>query len=113
VSDSQIDEFCSLCGECVVEYTGGLCPMTLCAKGLLNGPCGGAENGMCEADRERECGWISIYERLKKLGRLDLIESYREPKNYAKWSHPRSLQVSPEKASFCSHDGARTVSNRN
>ena len=113
VSETEINEYCSLCGDCVIEFTGGLCPMTLCAKSLLNGPCGGGENGMCEVDTERECGWVLIYERLKKLGRLDLMESYRDPKNYAKWSRPRSLQVSPEEATFCSQDGKMTISNQN
>ncbi len=74
VSESEINEYCSLCGDCIIEFTGGLCPMTLCSKSLLNGPCGGAENGMCEVDTERECGWVLIYERLKKLGRFDLME---------------------------------------
>jgi len=86
--------------------------LTLCSKGLLNGPCGGAENGMCEVDTKRECGWVLIYERLKKLGRLELMLPYREPKNFAKWSRPRSLQVSPTEATFCSQDGERTISNQ-
>ena len=111
VSETEINEYCSLCGECVIEYTGGLCPMTLCAKNLLNGPCGGAENGKCEVDSERDCGWIMIYERLKKHGRLDLLKPYRQPKNHAKWSRPRSLKVSPHEAVFCSMDGRQTVSN--
>jgi hypothetical protein len=112
VSDTDINEYCSLCGECVIEFTGGLCPMTLCAKSLLNGPCGGAENGKCEVDPERDCGWILIYERLKQLGRLDLLENYQKPKNHAKWSRPRSLKVSPNEATFCSLAGKMTVSNQ-
>jgi len=111
VSDTEINEYCSLCGDCIIEYTGGLCPMTLCAKGLLNGACGGAENGKCEVDSDRDCGWILIYERLKKLGRLDLMEQYQGPKNYAKWSRPRTLKVSPFEATFCSQSGSVTVSN--
>jgi hypothetical protein len=112
VSEKEINEYCSLCGECVIEYTGGLCPMTLCSKALLNGPCGGAEKGMCEVDKDRECGWVMIYERLKKLGRLDLLDSYREPKNYARFSKPRTLIVLPESATFRSQDGEVTVNNR-
>lgn len=112
VSDTDIEEFCSLCGECIIEFTGGLCPMTLCAKQLLNGPCGGAENGHCEVDAERPCGWIMIYERLKKLGRLDLLDPYQPPKNNAKWSRPRTLKVSPTQATFCSAGGRVTVSNQ-
>ena len=86
--------------------------MTLCSKGLLNGPCGGAEKGMCEVDKDRECGWVMIYERLKKLGRLDLLDPYREPKNHAKFSKPRSLIVLPACATFRSQDGEVTVNNR-
>lgn len=111
VSDTDIEEFCSLCGECVIEFTGGLCPMTLCAKQLLNGPCCGAENGFCEVDAKRPCGWILIYERLKKLDRLDLLDPYQPPKNHAKWSRPRTLKVSPTQATFYSADGCVTVNN--
>lgn len=112
VSDTEINEYCSLCGDCVIEFTGGLCPMTLCAKSLLNGPCGGAENGKCEVDKDRDCGWVLIYERLKKLDRLELIAPYRNPKNHAKWSRPRSLRVSPSEATFCSQAGNITVNNQ-
>ncbi len=112
VSESDIEEFCSLCGECVIEFTGGLCPMTLCSKQLLNGPCGGAENGYCEVDKQRPCGWVLIYERLKKLDRLDLLEPYQKPKNHAKWSRPRTLKVSLHEATFCSQAGKITVSNQ-
>jgi len=112
VSETEINEYCSLCGDCIIEFTGGLCPMTLCAKSLLNGPCGGAENGKCEVDSERDCGWILIYERLRKLDRLDLLKPYQKPKNHAKWSRPRSLKVSIHEATFCSQDGEVTVSNQ-
>jgi len=112
VSEENIEEFCSLCGDCVIEFTGGLCPMTLCAKQLLNGPCGGAENGHCEVDKDRDCGWILIYERLAKLGRLDLLDPYQTPKDHSKWSRPRSLKVSPTEATFSSAAGKVTVSNQ-
>lgn len=98
--DNLIKEYCSLCGECIIEYTGGLCPLTLCAKGLLNGPCGGAKNGKCEVNSNQDCGWHLIYERLKELGRLDLLYQYREPKNYLKWGRPRSLVLNGHQASF-------------
>ena len=105
VNDDYITEYCSLCGECIVEYTGGLCPLTLCAKGLLNGPCGGAKDGKCEVDRDQDCGWQLIYERLKKINRLDLMQGYRNPKNYSKWSRPRSLTLKGDKAEFKSLAG--------
>jgi ferredoxin len=65
------EERCQACGDCALDYTGGICPITFCAKGLLNGPCGGAQNGKCEVDREKDCGWQLIYERLRKVGRLE------------------------------------------
>ena len=109
VSDDYITEYCSLCGECIVEYTGGLCPLTLCAKGLLNGPCGGAKEGKCEVDRERDCGWQLIYERLKSIGKLELLYRYHEPKNYAKWNKPRSLTLIGNKAEFRSLAGIHSI----
>jgi ferredoxin len=105
VTDDYITEYCSLCGECIVEHTGGLCPLTLCAKGLLNGPCGGAKDGKCEVDKERDCGWQLIYQRLKDINRLDLMYGFRAPKNYSKWAKPRSLTLKGQKAEFKSLAG--------
>ena len=109
VSDDYITEYCSLCGECIVEYTGGLCPLTLCAKGLLNGPCGGAIEGKCEVDRDRDCGWQLIYERLKSIDRVELFHHLHEPKDYAKWSRPRSLTLKGSTAEFRSLAGIHSV----
>jgi ferredoxin len=109
VTDDFITEYCSLCGECIVEYTGGLCPVTLCAKSLLNGPCGGAKNGKCEVDRNRDCGWQLIYDRLIALGRLDEMEKYKMPKNNSRWSRPRSLTIGEGEATFKSLSGERKV----
>ncbi|MEW6040066.1 MAG: methylenetetrahydrofolate reductase C-terminal domain-containing protein [Elusimicrobiota bacterium] len=58
---------CAQCGECYLNYTGGICPITACSKGLLNGPCGGAKNGKCEVNKEMDCGWEKIYKKLSKL----------------------------------------------
>lgn len=113
VNDDFITEYCSLCGECIVEYTGGLCPVTLCAKGLLNGPCGGAKNGKCEVDRNRDCGWQLIYDRLRELGRLDEMNIYRTPKNNSRWSRPRSLTIGEGEATFRSLSGDRIVATHN
>ena len=112
VSDDFITEYCSLCGECIIEYTGGLCPVTLCSKSLLNGPCGGAKDGKCEIDREKDCGWQLIYDRLKTIGRLDMMEQYQKPKNFARWSRPRSLTLKEGETTFKSLVGAVTISNR-
>ncbi|MBN3038192.1 MAG: methylenetetrahydrofolate reductase C-terminal domain-containing protein [Candidatus Omnitrophica bacterium] len=109
VSDDFITEYCSLCGECIVEATGGLCPVTICSKGLLNGPCGGAKEGKCEVDKEQDCGWQLIYDRLKELGKLDLFRQYQSPKNYAKRSNPRSLKLEEKRATFKSLAGLRTI----
>jgi hypothetical protein len=110
VTDDFITEYCSLCGECIVESTGGLCPVTLCAKSLLNGPCGGAKNGKCEVDRNRDCGWQLIYDRLKELGRLDEMSKYQSPKNNSRWSRPRSLSMAGVEATFNSLAGPHTIS---
>jgi ferredoxin len=69
------EERCRACGECVLSYTGGICPVTNCAKGLFNGPCGGTNNGACEIGAETPCAWYEIYNRLKAQNRLeDIIE---------------------------------------
>lgn len=112
VDDNTIKEYCSLCGDCVVERTGGLCPVTLCAKSLLNGPCGGAKNGKCEVDRDRDCGWQLIYDRLNKLGNLDQMDKYMKPKNNARWSRPRFLTLGDGEATFKSLAGECKINSR-
>ena len=77
-------ERCLECGECVLEYTGGICPLTACSKGLLNGQCGGASKGKCEINPERDCGWELIYNRLKGLNQLDKLRRFTAPKDYSK-----------------------------
>lgn len=79
------EERCAECGECMLARTGGLCPITLCAKSLVNGMCGGTgDDGTCEVSPEKNCGWLMIYERLKELGRLDDLRHYSEPKDFRK-----------------------------
>jgi hypothetical protein len=95
-----------------VENTGGLCPVTLCAKSLLNGPCGGAKDGKCEVDRSRDCGWQLIYDRLNKLGKLADMSIYRDPKNNSRWSRPRSLTIGEGDTTFKSLGGEQKVANR-
>lgn len=84
----QFEEKCSLCGECILNETAGICPVTICAKGLLNGPCGGVEDGKCETDRELDCAWHLIYERLKVQGRSGVFARTVEPKNWGKKFKP-------------------------
>ncbi len=84
-------EYCSACGECVLQFTGGICPVTRCSKGLLNGPCGGQNEGKCEVDPERDCAWALIYEELKKKNKLYLLKEIRPPKDYSKLLRPHKL----------------------
>ena len=74
---------CKQCGECYLNLTGGICPITACSKSLVNGQCGGAKNGMCEVDPTMECGWERIYKRLKMVGRLDALKCPVQIRNYA------------------------------
>ncbi len=85
------DQMCRLCGECVLAETGGVCPVTLCPKGLTNGPCGGYEAGKCEVDRTRDCAWVLIYQRMQDLDQLDQFNVIRPPKDYRKMAHPQSI----------------------
>ncbi|SHI66251.1 electron transport complex protein RnfC [Parasporobacterium paucivorans DSM 15970] len=76
---------CGACGQCYLNMTGGICPIVDCSKSLLNGQCGGAKNGKCEVDKEMDCGWQLIYERLEKQGRLDeLLNQPVEIRDYSK-----------------------------
>ena len=93
VMDSQgnFAEKCSLCGECVLDVTGGICPVTLCAKGLLNGPCGGMNKGKCEVDKEKDCAWVLIYKELEKKKKLNALKEIMQPKDHKKSLKPRKL----------------------
>jgi hypothetical protein len=80
--EGTFEERCAACGDCILYLTGGICPIARCAKGLLNGPCGGATNGKCEVDPDKDCAWCLIIDRLEKLGKLDLLEGIRAPQNF-------------------------------
>jgi ferredoxin len=83
---------CRGCGDCLLNETGGICPITTCAKSLMNGPCGGMVDGKCEVGGyEKDCGWILIYNRLKELGRLDLFEKLRDPVDWSESGHQREV----------------------
>jgi ferredoxin len=90
---SLFHEVCDQCGHCVLGYTAGICPVTACHKGLLNGPCGGTNNGKCEIDKELDCGWTLIYQRLKEQGRLDLMKKYQPPRNSQVLPRPRMTRI--------------------
>jgi len=76
-------ERCLECGDCMLEFTGGLCPIARCSKHLLNGPCGGSQGGKCEVDPDIPCVWQQIVDRLAKLGQLDKLEKFVTPKNWS------------------------------
>jgi ferredoxin len=81
----QWSENCLACGDCKLAIFGGVCPVTRCSKSLLNGPCGGSVNGMCEVDPENiECGWQLIYDRLRTLGKLDVLAENAQPKDWSR-----------------------------
>lgn len=84
------EERCRSCSQCVLGFTGGICPITLCAKGLLNGPCGGTNMGNCEISNEQPCAWYRIYVRLSGQNRLDAIKSINTTRGW-KDQAPRDL----------------------
>ena len=81
-------EKCRACGNCLLADYGGICPITMCAKSLVNGPCGGYKDGKCETNSEQNCAWIMIYERLAKQNRLDKMREISAFKDYSTQSHP-------------------------
>jgi ferredoxin len=76
-------EKCAACGSCVLHKYGGICPVTRCAKHMLNGPCGGSREDRCEVRPDRPCAWQLIYTRLKNIGQLDNLEQVEPPKNWS------------------------------
>lgn len=76
------DEMCQCCGNCILEKTGGVCPITRCSKSNLNGPCGGSSGGKCEISRDTDCAWQLIYDKLKKMGKLEKLYEIEEPKDW-------------------------------
>jgi ferredoxin len=87
------EQKCSLCGECILNETAGICPVTNCAKGLLNGPCGGMQDGRCEVDDEIECAWVAIYQRLMAENRKGVFARAVPPKNWSRKRKPGRHKV--------------------
>jgi hypothetical protein len=85
-------EVCAQCGQCLLGETAGICPITTCHKGLVNGPCGGTNNGKCEVDKEKDCAWTLIYERLRDQDRLDLMRKYHAPRNFNVVPRPKIVK---------------------
>lgn len=82
-------EMCMACGDCILWRTAGICPVTRCAKGLLNGPCGGSQEGRCEVSKDISCAWQEIYHGLKRLGLLDYLKGGVQVKSWP--IHPGRL----------------------
>ncbi len=95
---SVCDERCRLCGECILAETAAICPVTLCPKGLMNGPCGGYEDGKCEVDRERDCAWVAIYERMEALGQREQFLVIHDPKDWHQDRHPGFVNKRAERS---------------
>ncbi|MFH2093578.1 MAG: methylenetetrahydrofolate reductase C-terminal domain-containing protein [Pseudomonadota bacterium] len=91
------EEKCRACGHCVLGYTGGICPVTRCSKGLFNGPCGGTNNQSCEISQEIPCAWLDIYNRLKEQNRLDDILKVHPPMEWQNQTPRTIIQESYEK----------------
>ena len=87
------DEICTQCGTCIIGETGGICPVTNCHKGLVNGPCGGTNHGKCEIDVNKDCVWTLIYNRLNDLGRLESMRKYQKPRNHTGEPKPGKFKL--------------------
>ena len=77
------EELCAGCGDCILHMTGGICPIARCSKTLMNGPCGGTDNGKCEISNEVDCAWFKIVERMKELGTMDKLAEVRPPRDWS------------------------------
>jgi len=92
-SPGCFQEVCAQCGQCILGQTAGICPFTACHKGLLNGPCGGTNDGKCEVDKEKDCAWTLIYQRLEAQGRLNLMRKQQAPRDYNIVLRPRTTRI--------------------
>ena len=91
------EEACHFCGQCVLGSTGAICPISQCAKSLVNGPCGGQKNGKCEVNPENDCAWIKIYERLQATNQLEKLSVRRKDKGYGDFAYPRTISLRGKK----------------
>lgn len=81
---NEFEKRCTMCGDCIQDVFGGICPVSRCPKNMLNGPCGGLKDGKCEVNSDMDCVWDIIYKRLKKSGQLHHIEEIIKPKSWSK-----------------------------
>lgn len=80
-------EMCAGCGNCILQLTGGICPIARCSKSILNGPCGGSKDGKCEISPDVDCGWNLIVERMKKIGTLEHLGELIPPRDWSTSRH--------------------------
>ena len=87
-------EMCQGCGNCLLAKTGGVCPVSRCSKSNFNGPCGGSASGKCEVDKDTDCAWQLIYDRMKRLGRTDELLDISEIRDWrtSRDGGPRSVK---------------------
>jgi hypothetical protein len=90
--EATFEQSCAACGDCILALTGGICPITKCAKGLLNGPCGGSTDGKCEVDSKKDCAWDLIIRRLEKLGKLQILEEIRPARRFGPMARPEMVK---------------------
>jgi len=90
----EFREVCSLCGDCTLEGETSICPITRCPKSLVNGPCGGAEEGACEVNQENRCVWIEIFEERGRRGTLDDLKEIRTPRDHSRHTKPGHVKTS-------------------
>lgn len=90
-SQGNFKEVCSSCGDCLLDLTEGICPVTRCAKGLMNGPCGGQKDGKCEVDREKDCAWILIYKKKAEKNRVDDLRNVIQVRDNKKSLRPHQI----------------------
>ncbi|MFA5858657.1 MAG: methylenetetrahydrofolate reductase C-terminal domain-containing protein [Elusimicrobiota bacterium] len=88
---TAMEHDCDQCGDCMLNKTFSICPITACSKGLLNGQCGGTKNGKCEVDKDMPCGWELIYRRAEKMGKSKELKNIVNIRDYSK------MIVEPEK----------------
>ncbi len=86
-------EVCKQCGQCIIGLTAAICPITACHKGLINGPCGGTNDGRCEIDPNRDCAWTVIYNRLKRMGKIERMKEFSPPKDHQASVSPGIMKI--------------------
>jgi len=87
----DFEKRCTLCGDCIQDLFGGVCPISRCPKSMLNGPCGGSVDGKCEVSSDLDCIWDIIFKRLAEKGRLDRLKEIKKPKDWSKSTEMRRV----------------------